>query len=174
MSVLLRPGRNPHWASGRLLSEMLSTSLLKRNRATILPATESSEIPLYMPQSVLAPLFLKSATMVVSRSTAGNSSWSQIVIRTQGRCWRLLVRVLWISQWVCRPFQVLCRSAFGLLRSARLLHWAGGRDRLGCAGQGFRVGMFDQLRMTGGGAGWNVLAILHWNLFCLWWWWSHL
>ena len=54
MSIVLRSGWNPHWASGKLLSETLVMSLLRGMWARIFPATESRGMPQYFPQSDLA------------------------------------------------------------------------------------------------------------------------
>lgn len=46
MSIELRQGQKPHWASSRLLSETLAISLLSRTQGRIFPAMESQEISL--------------------------------------------------------------------------------------------------------------------------------
>ena len=45
MSVVLRFGRNPHFASGRFSSEMLVMRRLRMTRARIFPATDRREMP---------------------------------------------------------------------------------------------------------------------------------
>ena len=46
MSMVLRPGRKPLWASGKLFSETLAMSLLRRMWARIFPVMESRGVPL--------------------------------------------------------------------------------------------------------------------------------
>ena len=45
MSVVLRFGRNPHWASGRFSSEMLVMRQLRMTQARIFPETDRREMP---------------------------------------------------------------------------------------------------------------------------------
>ena len=78
MSMVLWPGRQPHWTSGKLFSETLVMSLLRRMRARMCPAVESRDMPLSFPQSDFSPLFLYSVTMVASQKSAGIHSASQM------------------------------------------------------------------------------------------------
>ena len=117
MSIVLRPGRDPHCASGRLSSEMSEVSLFRSIRTRIFPAMDRKVVPLWLPQSALDPFFFYSVTMVASRRSAGMSSSSHMEQRTLWDTWKAVYPRALKSSAEVHPFLVLCHSSSALLQS---------------------------------------------------------
>src|SRR4029434_5680330 len=71
MSTVLLFFLKPHCDSGSNDSVMLLSSLCSNTFARTLPATARSDIPLWLPQMVLSPLFLYMVTILASLHCCG-------------------------------------------------------------------------------------------------------
>ena len=80
MSTVLLFFLNPHCDSGSIDSVMLLMSLRSITLARTLPATARSDMPLWLPQMALSPLFLNMVTMLASLHCCGMFSSAQTLV----------------------------------------------------------------------------------------------
>ena len=80
MSTVLLFFLNPHRDSGSIDSVMLLMSLRSITLARTLPATARSDMPLWLPQMALSPLFLNMVTMLASLHCCGMFSSAQTLV----------------------------------------------------------------------------------------------